>query len=1032
MSSCPIIAGSLLACQLIFATTLAQPTPHFIERLTTEEGLSSNTITDIAQDDRGFLWIATSDGLNRFDGTDITQFFHTGNENSLPHNFVYCLKKLPGNYLAVGTDGGLSFYDGITGLFHNFYYRSNDGLEPQNNAIISLEIDATGNIWALSRNCIFIFDPQHRFKKLIPSGFTEGQAARLRFSFAKKIWPLSDGNVLVYLFDGWRLYSSRTGSLADAAHSRRLQEMAFLHRLDTTVPRPPGFFPSHLFKVFDNYFLLLCNDTLQLVDEYGRDYGRCRFPYNRYPYILWSQSIAPIDSGRILFLFHHYGGALLSLRWKNQKPVLDSLSSPLLGDHKYTTALRDLQDNWWLATAREGLQKIVPARQCFTGAALTDRISHRPVRYEVTSFSRWGRRLWIATYGDGFFSIDLTTGRQQQYRLKNTDNETWADFVWNVRQIDRDTLWVGTQAGLFWYSLSSHKQGRLPPYPGKPSALDEVAITTQFRDSHNLVWMGLGKASGLCCYDSSRHSFTYYPGSNSVGGYPLRYPLSIAEDKKGDLWLTNDASNLLVRWQRASGRFTTVSIPASIQQHIGLLNSIGIEGDSILWLSSVTSGLLKFNPATRSLAVYGRENGLVNTQISSLYEDSAGRIWLMTEGGLACFDRSTKTFINYTPGNGLPVNCPTAYFFYDSTTRRLYNGSYGSYFYFKPDEISSDGPLPRPLITSVFVNGQPRMIGNNSPVGFSAQENDITIRYAAVDLTDGPAIRYAYRLMGVDTGWVMAGKQRQINFSHLAPGSYTFLVRAATGNGIWNREATGFSFRIYPPFTQTVGFYALLLVALGSMTWLLYRYRHRQLSRVALIRGEISRNLHDEVGANLTNISLSSLLAQKQLHNTASVGHLLERIYQDSQQVSESMREIVWSINPNIDTLGEALPRMVHYASGLLEANSIELDTAIAPEVESFRLSMRQRRDLYLIFKEAVNNMARHSRASCALIRFFRSGHALVMTIKDNGAGFDTRFPMLQNGLKNMQERARQHQWRLEITSHPGQGTHITLDTGAA
>lgn len=1026
------IISCLLTCQLLPAFLVAQPIPHFIEQLTTEEGLSSNTITDITQDDQGFLWIATPDGLNRFDGTDITQYYHRNNSNSLPHNYIYCLKKLPGNYLAIGTQGGLSFYNGNDGIFHNFYYQSNNGLDPYNNTIIGLESDANGNLWALSRSCIFIFDPQRHLKKVIPSDFTAARAVHERVSFAEKIWPLSDGDVLLYLHNDWCLYSQQTGSLADAVHSPRLQQLAFLKDLDLPVSRRQpfsSFAASHLFKVFDKYFLALRGNHLMLFDEYGRDCGRCPFPYNKYPYILWSQQIAPIDSGKVLFLFHNYGLATLSFSWRGQRPILDSLSPQFLSDHEYKTALRDLQGNWWLATTRDGLQKIVPARQCFTGSPLIDRSSHRPIRYEAISFSRAARRLWVATYGDGFFSIDLTTYRQQQYRLRNTGNDTWANFVWNLRQVNADTLWIGTQAGLFWYSLSSRSNGRLPAYPGKPLALDETAITTQFRDSHGLIWMGLGKGSGLCCFDSARRSFRYYP-ANSADGYPLRYPTGIAESKAGDLWLTNDASNDLVRWQRSSGHFTIVSLPAAAQRHIGPLNGIGIEGDSVLWLASVTCGLLKFNPATLSLAVYGHEKGLPSSHTGSLFEDSTGSIWLVTDGGLACLRRNTERFINYTAGNGLPMTCLTADFFYDTATRLLYNGGHGGYFCFRPAEINPGGRPPRTLITSVLVNGKPRMPGNNGAASFPAQENDITIRYAAVDLTDAASIRYAYRLTGVDTGWVMADRQRQINFSHLAPGSYTFLVRAAASNGIWSQYPAGFSFRINPPFTQTGWFYALLFLASGSVAWLLYRYRLGQLRRARQIRSEISRNLHDEVGANLTNISLSSLLAQKQLHNEAAVGQLLERIYQDSQQVSESMREIVWSINPDIDTLGEALPRMVHYASILLEARGIELEAVVAPDVERLKLNMQERHDVYLIFKEAVNNMARHSKATRALIHFHLSGRFLIMTVHDNGSGFDTHSPGWQNGLKNMQERARQHQWQLEISSGPRHGTTITLNIG--
>jgi signal transduction histidine kinase len=163
------------------------------------------------------------------------------------------------------------------------------------------------------------------------------------------------------------------------------------------------------------------------------------------------------------------------------------------------------------------------------------------------------------------------------------------------------------------------------------------------------------------------------------------------------------------------------------------------------------------------------------------------------------------------------------------------------------------------------------------------------------------------------------------------------------------------------------------------------------------------------------------------LNEKNSLNRILKRIYEDSQHVSESMREIVWSINPKIDTLGESLPRMLHYASELLEAQDIELKAEITPEIEYVKLNMQQRRDLYMIFKETVNNLAKHSKATLVNIKFVLDERKLVMMVSDNGVGFDTKTVLLTNGIKNMQERAQSNRWKLDIDSALGNGTTITL-----
>ena len=1011
--------------------------PRFIEKLTTEQGLSSNNINGIVQDDNGFLWIATADGLNRFDGTEVAQYFHENNANSLPHNYIYCLKKLPGNNLAIGTQGGLSFYNINTGTFNNFYYRQNNALDEHNNSIIELETDATGNLWAASKNCLFIFDRNLKLKKTIFSPFTEAESVKNRLKFTEKVLPLSGGDVLLYLYDGWHVYSNKTDSLSALKNFSSLKQLNFLNGI--SIPPVPEanmpYFPAaHVFGVFEKYLLCIAPyaDTLMLYDEKGTKLSSCFFAYNKYPYVLWSQQITTIDSTKLLLLFHNYGLANIGILWQGGRPQLKNTSSLQFGEHEYKNALRDRQGNLWLSTVDEGLQMVAPRKQYFISTALIDKNSGNEIKNEAVSFCRYNNTLWVATYGDGFFEINLSSGKQQQHNFYKTGNDTWANFIWNIRQVAPDSLWVGTQAGMFWYNIRSKKYGRIPPYANKPSLLDSVPITTQFTDSHGLVWMGLGRGNGLCFFDTKNKSFAYYPGATPAGGYPLRYPLDIAEDKQGNLWFTNDASTQLIKWNRSTGWFQKISLPLWIQKQVGGLTGIYCQDDTTLWLGCVTYGLIKFQPQSNSIIVYSHEKGLNNNRITSIYEDAEKRLWLMTQGGLSCFNQRTETFINYTPKDGLPVQSPTDFCYYDTVSKHLFAGGRGKMFYFDPEAIAADEGSPQTYITDILVNGKPFLLEKDKPVKFTAQENDITIKYTAVDLTNGGGTKYEYKLTGEDTGWIIAGSQRQINFSHLAPGRYTFAVRAANSSGVWSFQTASINFVVQPPFAQTIWFYALILLAISGIFYALYNFRLHQLTRTEQIRSEISRNLHDDVGANLTNISLSCLLAQKQLKAGSPVSVLLERIRQDSQTVSEAMRDIVWSINPKIDTMGEALPRMIHYASELLEANNISLHAAITPEVENVKLAMKQRRDLYLIFKEAVNNMAKHSKAAHAKISFHLVNNMLNMIIADDGAGFDTAAPLTNNGLRNMRERAENYHWQLNIQSLAGSGTTIVLHATVA
>ena len=1027
------ISLHLISCLVIFSNITAQTPQYFSERLATDEGLSSNKVNDITQDDYGFLWIATSDGLNRFDGTEVVKYYHQENANSIPHNYVFCLKKLPGNYLAIGTQAGLCIYDGATGLFKNFYFRQNNALDEYNNAIVDIETDAKGNCWAYSGNCIFIFDSLLQLKKIIPSSYVETDISKKRLRFVEKILPLSDGNVLLYLYDGFKIYSAQTGIISTLENSFYHNKLSFLKNICFSPHRKPAhYFPaSNVFKVYDKYFLSIrqCMDSLFLIDEQGQLVSSCFFPYNEYPYISWSQQISILDSANLLLSFHNYGVAIIQVRWQNGNPIIHRASSLLFEANEFGSAFRDRQGNWWLATTEDGLQKISPQKQYFKGSLLINS-SGEQIKYEVASFNRHKNIMWVSVYGQGFFEIDLTTGTRRQHSFARHTKDNWTNFIWNIRQVNKDTLWVGTQVGMFWYSLHTKKAGHIPSYHGKPSAVDSVAITMQFEDSHGLVWMGLGKGNGMCYYDPNKTRFTYYP-SNTSQGYPLRYPIAVDEDKKGNLWFVSDASTSLVRWERYKNWFQTIPLPFTFRQRAGGLTTIYYDSDSAIWLGTVTGGLMRFNPSDKSFSVFGHDRGLINSHISSIYKDKHKRLWLATDVGLSCFDPRTEMFVNYTTKEGLPSNFISAAFYYDSSLQRLYNGSKGLIFSFDPDSLNLDRPPQKTMITGIHVSGK-SYNSQDMLTKFSSRQNDITIRYTAIDLLNGPSTNYAYQLLNTsilneDTGWILAGRQRQINFSRLAPGKYIFSVRASNNIGTWSEESASLSFSIRPHFTQTIWFYALLILAIAAVFYSMYRFRLRQLMRTEQIRSEISRNLHDEVGSTLTNISLGSLLAQKQLTIESPVIRILDRIYQDSQSVSQTMREIVWSINPRVDTLSEALPRMLHYASELLEARNIELEAEIAPGIERVKLSIHKRRDLYLIFKEAVNNLAKHSKADHVKVSFQLVLHTLSMTISDNGTGFNETVTGGGSGIKNMQERARNHHWQLTIQSAPGNGTTILL-----
>jgi signal transduction histidine kinase len=210
--------------------------------------------------------------------------------------------------------------------------------------------------------------------------------------------------------------------------------------------------------------------------------------------------------------------------------------------------------------------------------------------------------------------------------------------------------------------------------------------------------------------------------------------------------------------------------------------------------------------------------------------------------------------------------------------------------------------------------------------------------------------------------------------------------------------------------------------------WLLYKYRIRQLKKTYEMRSGIAKDLHDEIGSTLSNINILNELARRNQENPAKSNEYLNKAGEDIQRISESLGDIVWNINPRYDDLQNLFVRMKRYASDMMDGKNISYEMSFPEEAASLSLSMGRRRDFYLIFKEAINNLVKYSKATEAKVIIETEGKKMRMTITDNGIGFDSSQPQYGNGINNMRQRAGTWKDQLEIKSVPGKGTEVMLE----
>jgi len=287
-------------------------------------------------------------------------------------------------------------------------------------------------------------------------------------------------------------------------------------------------------------------------------------------------------------------------------------------------------------------------------------------------------------------------------------------------------------------------------------------------------------------------------------------------------------------------------------------------------------------------------------------------------------------------------------------------------------------------------------------------------------------VLYSFRLRGSnDTTWSKPENLHEAFYASLSPGKYEFEVRTIGWNGELGTPAA-LLFRIKAPFWNQWWFYLVCVAMIALFFYSLYRYRISQLVRLQKVRNRIATDLHDDIGSTLTNISILSELGNKNLSQPEKAQPFLVRISEEVQASSQAMDDIIWSVNSHNDSLPETMARMRRFAAELFDNTNVNCHLQL-DERGHRKLSMEQRRDVYLIYKEALNNIHKHAAASNVWIEVFQNQNYLHMHIRDDGKGFDTSFVTHRNGLKNL--RARVHKWKGEISveSSPPKGTAIEL-----
>jgi len=1037
----------VIALQLLATASSSQPLRStepppfaFFEHFGEEQGVSSS-VRCIQQDKRGYLWCVCDKGLLRFDGVQFRLYAPDPDDpNSLPSKSIAEILATSDGLIWLATRTGVVRFDPVSERFSVVPHSADK-------SFISLLEDRDHRIWAGPNNApLRLFDPKldslvelktdrcwdGYTGRTVPGGTTD-VPAHLAESADGTFWGILDGAT-----------EDRVGYVR-AAHidpvRRTVAQFPLNPFLKKVRPSATEMNVSLDFKLDEKndclwvgtYGLGLFQFSLKthewrLYDLYPEGASD---PLHNYVYDIQHKN----DS--VLWLATHLGLKIFSIpqgRWTgfDAQPTRAWNAQPGI----YLSVFRDRAGTTWFGTEK-GLSRLDPYRQQFP---LRSPLPQTFQAQAIAEYAPTEERLFAAWGNDGFFRVyaqHLRTKkiRQAKQRLPFRPNDVACVHQLFVAPDGR--IWALLNRGIGWIDPVTLRLS-LPDLPiANHSACRTAGLWARqmAADSDGNLWMATF-GSGLVRYSPATGQFWRPPSLPTMGDATREYndfAFSIFCDTSGQIFWGETGTGLEL-WDRKGQTRHRFAPVAKESRSFGGQFTDCILQDRVgnMWFGT-EAGLCRYRPGMPPDSSFERVRQ-VTDWVYKMVADAQGRLWLATPKGLVCYDPQRKAQRKFGEKEGMLVPI-------DRNTP-LFIGSDGEIWlsddvHFHPSNIQLYPMAAVPLIVGFNIYDravplpQPAEQGGQQvfpEMRLGPDQEVFSIEIGAFGFTAPEQTRLLYRLSD-DDAWQEAGAQRTFTFNRLPGGRYRFELKAIAPDGTDSGRSVVLPLRVVSPFYRALWFWLLCLVAAGGGSYAIFRYREMQRLRQQHLRLRIARDLHDEVGSTLSSISIlsqSSLRGVEQDLENARLGNIGDK----ARAALESISDIVWSVNPQNDSMEKVLARMSAYASEMLENVGAELRFEVGPEVEALSLPMEKRRDFYLIFKEAVTNCAKYARAQQVEVTLRKEGNALTMSIKDNGVGFEPYAEaknMGGNGLRNMRSRAAAMGGEFQIESVVGAGTTILI-----
>ena len=1041
-----------LVSNTLFAIGPTQSTDNYLFRqITIKEGLSQSSILAILQDKKGFMWFGTGNGLNKYDGYNFTVYLNDPYDStSISDNEITSIYEDKEGYIWIGTINGiLNKFDRETETFRHFKLKYDKNFKSilnesytsypvtfvRNNdySITSISGDENGNLWIGTwGNGLFRFDKRTNLSEHFYNNPSNPNS--LSYNRISKVIVDKNGTVWIGTYGG---------GLNKTVYDKRRDKYSFV-----------------CYKEGKSNNSLSGNDIITLFEDSKSNIWIGTYTKGLDKLDKDKKNLQPEDAKFVRYFNANRSSAnsIMTIIENDNNLWLGTLGSGLISFNPYTNSYmifkhdpsneNSLPDNEVVALGRDVSGIIWIGTSLGTGVTKLQTNKRKfKYRYNIPSDPNslsdnviWAITedktgyIWIGTYKGGLNKFDRAKNQFQVFKHNPLDPNSIPENHIRALRVDKhNNLWIGFFSG--GLGMYNQKTGKF--ITNKHSSTDKNSISANqvldiFIENDSTFWIAAygGGLDKLTFTDQHNLVFKNYENnpSDSLSISDNRI-YTILKDNTGKLWVGTFGGglNLFDKETQKFKRFRYhPNDPSSLSDDRVIC--VFEDKDETIWIGTFGGGLDKYNRETESFKRYGQKDGLTSYIVYGILEDKKNNLWMSTNNGIFKFNKKNETFIQYDLADGLQSLEFSGGAYYKADDGEMFFGGINGLNSFYPDSIKFNPNIPNIAITSFRILNN-KVKGEKKNVVLNYNENFFSFEFAALNYASPEDNSYAYMLEGFDKDWHYTdSKQRIAIYTNITSGDYIFKVIGTNNDGIWNYKGATMNITILPPFWQTWWFRAAIVIVLLYIIYFLSTLKIRNLLAIEKLKTKLAADLHDNIGSGLTEISILSELTSRELKDASkNSSQNLKSISETARRLVDNMGDIVWVVNPRRDSLHDLIIRLKDSYNEVLTYMGISMKTTNLDKLANIKLPMEYKQNLFLIFKEGINNSVKHSRCNAIKLDVNLKDEILEMTLKDNGKGIDDNGKHPGNGLKNMESRAKSIGGKLQWYSTINKGTTVVF-----